>query len=402
MGEYPRRSCPSVRRRSSLAPGSRRLAAVGARAEPFENCGRTGAASSRSACSSPTAAAPRVASCTAPSTSARAQLGELYADMPDNTAGVDESALRRTQGRYAAVLRRYAPADRRLPRAGPRHRPLDRAGGRRSRRRDLYLFEPNRAVWPALEERFGAGRCRLSAEMDDYGDVPDGSVGMAAMIHVLDHVLDPVAAAGRLAASSRPAGCSRSSLMTSRRLMARALGAALAAVLPAAPAALPARHAQRGALSSGPGLEVVAQREDQQRLSRSPTSRSTRSPPPACHTTGCRAARARRVALKLGQRHHRRAPGRWKRRRAKLVDRSRPEPSRRPSAMPFISVVTACYNEEENVAEVVSPGPRGDGEPAAARRRTVHLRAPLHRQRLRRPHRRDPARHLRRGPARAR
>jgi hypothetical protein len=39
------------------------------------------------------------------------QLAALYADMPDNTAGVDQAALRRTQGRYAATLRRHAPAD---------------------------------------------------------------------------------------------------------------------------------------------------------------------------------------------------------------------------------------------------------------------------------------------------
>src|SRR5450756_3191856 len=38
------------------------------------------------------------------------QLAALYSDMPDNTKGVDHAALRRTQGRYAATLRRRAPA----------------------------------------------------------------------------------------------------------------------------------------------------------------------------------------------------------------------------------------------------------------------------------------------------
>ena len=63
--------------------------------------------------------------------------------------------------------------------------------------------------------------------------------------------------------------------------------------------------------------------------------------------------------------------------------------------MPFISVVTGCYNEEGNVRELYRAGRRSIAD--AAR---LTLRAPVHRQRLDRRHRRDPARARRRGQAR--
>jgi hypothetical protein len=153
------------------------------------------------------------------------QLGDLYADMPDNTAGVDESALRRTQGRYAAVLRRYAPLDGNYLELGPDIGLLTEQAVSGRDAATLYLFEPNRAVWPALEERLGAGRCRLSAKMDDHADVPDGSVGMAAMIHLLDHVLDPQDLLGHLVPKLAPGGTLAVVTHDESSLMARALGA---------------------------------------------------------------------------------------------------------------------------------------------------------------------------------
>jgi hypothetical protein len=153
------------------------------------------------------------------------QLEELYADMPDNTAGVDESALRRTQGRYAAVLRRHAPAGGDYLELGPDIGLLTEHAVSGRDEAVLYLFEPNRTVWPALRERLGAGRCRLSAKMEDYADVPDGSVSMAAMVHVLDHVLDPSDLLARLVPKLAPGGTLAVVTHDESSLMARALGA---------------------------------------------------------------------------------------------------------------------------------------------------------------------------------
>jgi Methyltransferase domain len=88
----------------------------------------------------------------------------------------------------------------------------------------LYLFEPNVAVWPALRQRFGASRCRLSDAMDDYSAVPDASIGVAAMIHVLDHVLEPAELLRRLAAKLAPGGAVAIVTHDESSLMARLLG----------------------------------------------------------------------------------------------------------------------------------------------------------------------------------
>ena len=153
------------------------------------------------------------------------QLGALYADMPDNTAGVDQAALRRTQGRYAATLRRHASAAGDYLEVGPDIGLFAEAAVAGRDDATLYLFEPNRAVWPALEQRFGAARCRLSDLMDDYDAVPDASVGMMAMVHVLDHVLEPVALLRRLAVKLVPGGAIAIVTHDESSLMARLLRA---------------------------------------------------------------------------------------------------------------------------------------------------------------------------------
>ena len=153
-----------------------------------------------------------------------AQLDELYASMPDNTAGVDVEPLRRTQGRYAAVLRRFAPADGDFLELGP---DIGLFAERAAAGRDgaaLYLVEPNRDVWPELEARLGASRCRLLASLDGASSIPDGSVGMAAMIHVLDHMLDPLGLLRQVARTLAPGGALAVVTHDESSLMARVLG----------------------------------------------------------------------------------------------------------------------------------------------------------------------------------
>ena len=151
------------------------------------------------------------------------RLGELYASMNDNTAGVDLGTVRRTQARYAAMLLRYAPAGGDYLEVGP---DLGLVAAEVAARRDsrMYFFEPNQAVWPALRERFAARDCRLSAAMDDFTTVPHGSIGAAAMVHVLDHVLDPVATVRELAARLAPGGVLLVVAHDESSLLAKALG----------------------------------------------------------------------------------------------------------------------------------------------------------------------------------
>jgi hypothetical protein len=187
-----------------------------------------------------------------------AQLAELYADMPDNTASVDQVVLRRTQGRYAAVLRQSAPSGGDYLEIGPDIGLFTEPAVEGRDDAVLYLFEPNRAVWPKLEARFGAGRCRLSDAMDDYAAVPDATIGMAAMIHVLDHALEPLALLRRLAAKLAPGGALAIVTHDESSMLARVLGARWLPYCLQHPQLY--RPATLAEIVGRAGLEVVAQR----------------------------------------------------------------------------------------------------------------------------------------------
>ena len=124
---------------------------------------------------------------------------------------------------------------------------------------NLYLFEPNRAVWPELERRFGAGRCRLSTSTEDYAAVPDASIGAAAMIHVLDHVLEPLALLRRIVAKLAPGGALAIVTHDESSLMASVLGARWLPYCLQHPQLY--RPGTLVAAVSSAGLEVVAQQK---------------------------------------------------------------------------------------------------------------------------------------------
>lgn len=135
-----------------------------------------------------------------------AQLGQLYAGMAPNMDSVPADSLERTQRGYFDWLRRNSDfrggylevgAD-----VGLFARNCVEAGGF-----DRYwLYEPNRDVAPALGAVVKGQESVIIHDMTGFDAVPDGTVGAVVMIHVLDHLLDPIAALRELRGKLRPGG----------------------------------------------------------------------------------------------------------------------------------------------------------------------------------------------------
>lgn len=119
------------------------------------------------------------------------QLGELYRQMPDNTAGVPLSALARTQGGYFRSLRKHSPSGGAYLETGPDIGLFTEFAAKEGNYSTYWLFEPNRVVWDVLRGKIPSKDVNISADMFGFDVVPDRTLSAAVMIHVLDHLLDP-------------------------------------------------------------------------------------------------------------------------------------------------------------------------------------------------------------------
>jgi hypothetical protein len=132
------------------------------------------------------------------------QLEQLYGSMPANMAEVSNDALSRTQFGYFRELRKVADLEGQFLEIGPdvglfAHYCVANGGFER-----FWMFEPNVDAHDALRKTLGGNRFDISTELLDLSSVPDGQVTVAAMIHVLDHILEPVEFLSRLKAKLRP------------------------------------------------------------------------------------------------------------------------------------------------------------------------------------------------------
>ncbi len=135
-----------------------------------------------------------------------AQLGELYANMAPNMEDVPGPALEATQRGYWQVARQRQSAGGGFLEIGPDIGYIVRDAAREGDFDHFWLFEPNRAVHDELAAATGGRPYTISTEMDDLSPVPDGSIAVAVMIHVLDHLLDPVAILRSIRSKLRPDG----------------------------------------------------------------------------------------------------------------------------------------------------------------------------------------------------
>ena len=134
------------------------------------------------------------------------QLGELYADMAPNMEDVPGPALEATQRGYWREARKTAPLDGGFLEIGPDIGYIVRDASREANYDHYWLFEPNRAVHAELAAATNGKPHTISTDMDDLSPVPDGSIGLAVMIHVLDHLLDPAAMLAQIRTKLKPGG----------------------------------------------------------------------------------------------------------------------------------------------------------------------------------------------------
>lgn len=152
------------------------------------------------------------------------QLAQLYRDMPDNTAGASGTNLERTQHGYLEALGPGFMVEGDYLELGPDIGLFTRDAARRLRGGKLWLFEPNASVHGALANSLGGASFEISREMRDFGAVPDATVGLCVMIHVLDHLPDPGGVVRQLARKLRPGGRLLIVTHDERSLLARILG----------------------------------------------------------------------------------------------------------------------------------------------------------------------------------
>ncbi|MEO5775147.1 MAG: class I SAM-dependent methyltransferase [Sphingomicrobium sp.] len=134
------------------------------------------------------------------------QLGDLYANMAPNMEDVPGPALEATQKGYWTAAKKGLRKGGGFLEIGPDVGYIVRHATEEAEFDHFWLFEPNRAVHDTLARATAARPHTISTAMDDLSEVPDGSIELAVMIHVLDHLLDPTNILRQIRAKLRPGG----------------------------------------------------------------------------------------------------------------------------------------------------------------------------------------------------
>jgi len=134
------------------------------------------------------------------------RLGELYSSMAPNMEIVSNDAIAATQKGYFDAAAIGTKLDGGYLEIGPDTGHIVREAAQRGGFEHFWLFEPNRAIHDTLRASAGGQPATLLADMDDLSPVPDRSIGLAVMVHVLDHLLDPLAMLAQIRAKLRPRG----------------------------------------------------------------------------------------------------------------------------------------------------------------------------------------------------
>lgn len=134
------------------------------------------------------------------------QLSQLYANMAPNMELVPSASLIATQLGYWKSVANAVVADGDYLEIGPDIGYIVGHAAASGQFRHFWLCEPNIAVHDTLARAAGGKPHTISGEMEDLSAIPDRSVSLAVMIHVLDHLLDPLATLRSIQAKLKPGG----------------------------------------------------------------------------------------------------------------------------------------------------------------------------------------------------
>lgn len=119
------------------------------------------------------------------------QLTELYSNMPDNTAGVSVQTVQKTQRGYFKLLERYSPLKGEMLEVGPDIGLFTEFCRKKGDFKRFWMFEPNQAVHEELKNRIAGVETLISTDLFSFDSVPNKTINVVVLIHVLDHLLDP-------------------------------------------------------------------------------------------------------------------------------------------------------------------------------------------------------------------
>lgn len=134
------------------------------------------------------------------------QLTDLYSAMAPNMDLVPTKAIEATQRGYFDDAMKGLEAEGGYLEIGPDVGYIVGHAAAEPRFDHFWLFEPNRAVHGSLAMAAGDRPHTILPEMNDLSSVPDGSVALAVMIHVLDHLIDPRIMLEQVRSKLKPGG----------------------------------------------------------------------------------------------------------------------------------------------------------------------------------------------------
>lgn len=150
-------------------------------------------------------------------------IGDFYGHMEDNTAGLDLETVARTQRGYLDVLGTGGLRGNYLE-FGPDIGLFTSVAVTAGQFETVTLIEPNVAVHDTLSSAVAHDRVEIWKDAGRLEEVDDGTIDVAVMIHVVDHLVHVIDSLAALRTKMRPGGTLLAVTHDESSLLAKVLG----------------------------------------------------------------------------------------------------------------------------------------------------------------------------------